>query len=371
MIDMTSPVSASIVPVLELDRDSVRPLHQQLWEHYRQLIQMGHLPVGSRLPTEMVLMERHQVSRGTVRQAMRSLSEAGLIRRETKNGTVVSTPPQKTVSAGRIIGVVFPETRDAFCLDIMKGVQVACRDRGYHVAFGYSHHSSELERAEVMQMRDARFGGVLVLPHDNATLFSELWRSGYPFVCVDQAFEDVPCDFVGVDNVGASFGATEHLIRLGHRRIAFLHQNLELPQAPSTVRDRHRGYRNALAAYGVPVEPAWTVAVDQDSSYVDFLRRVERPSAVVAVNDNTALRLRDVAIRSSMSVPGDLAIVGFDDIPMASGVSLTTVIQPSIEIGLQAAHILIDRIEKKVSSPQQLILPTQLVARQSCGSARE
>ena len=368
---MTSPVSASIVPDLELDRDSARPLHQQLWEHYRQLIEVGHLPVGSRLPTEMILMERHRVSRGTVRQAMRSLSEAGLIRRETKNGTIVSTPPQPATMTSRIIGVVFPETRDAFCLDIMKGVQAACRERGYHVAFGYSRHSSELERAEVMRMRDARFGGVLVLPHDNATLFSELWRDGYPFVCVDQAFENVPCDFVGVDNVSASSGATEHLIRLGHRRISFLHQNAELAQAPSTVRDRHRGYCNALAANGVPFKPSWTVAVDQDSSYMDFLMQVERPSAVVAVNDNTALKLRDVAIRSGVSVPGDLAIVGFDDIPMASGVSLTTVIQPSIEIGLQAAHILIDRIEKKVSSPQQLILPTQLVVRQSCGSAQE
>ncbi len=358
-----------ILPALELDRESARPLHQQLWEHYRQLIEVGHLPVGSRLPTEMTLMERHQVSRGTVRQAMRSLSEAGLIRRETKNGTVVSTPPKPATMASRIIGVVFPETRDAFCLDIMKGVQAACRERGYHTAFGYSHHSSGLERAEVTQMRDARFGGVLVLPHDNATLFSELWRDGYPFVCVDQAFEDLPCDFVGVDNVGASSGATEHLLRLGHRRIAFLHQNRDLTQAPSTVRDRHLGYRNALAAGGVPFEPSWTVAVDQDSSYRDFLTQAERPGAVVAVNDNTALKLRDVAIRSGLSVPGDLAIVGFDDIPMAAGVSLTTVLQPSFEIGLQAAHILIDRIEKKVASPRRVILPTQLVVRGSCGSA--
>lgn len=363
------PASAATIPVLELDRDSTRPLHQQLWEHYRQLIEVGHLPVGSRLPTELILVQRHRVSRGTVRQAMRSLSEAGLIRRETKNGTVVSTPPQKVATTSRIIGLVFPETRDAFCLDIMKGVQAACLERGYHVAFGYSHHSSEVERAEIKRMRDARFGGVLVLPHDNATLFRELWRDGYPFVCVDQIFKNVPCDFVGVDNVSASSGATEHLLRLGHRRIAFLHQNAELAQAPSTVRDRHRGYCSALAASGVPFAPSWTVAVDQDSSYMDFLIQPERPCAVVAVNDNTALKLRDIAIRSGISVPGDLAIVGFDNIPMASGVSLTTVMQPSIEIGLQAAHILIDRIEKKVSSPQQLILPTQLVVRQSCGSA--
>lgn len=358
-------------PEFELDRSSATPLHQQLFGYFQQLIETGQLSPGSRIPPELELGEVYGISRGTVRQAMRGLSEAGLIRRETKNGTVVSAPPQATaIRTERIIGVVFPETRDAFCLDVMKGVQAACRERDYHAAFGYSHHSSEVERAEVMRMRAARFGGVLVLPHDNAALFAELQRDGYPFVCVDQAFEEVPSDFVGVDNVGASFGATEHLIGLGHRRIAFVHQNSELAHAPSTVRDRYAGYRSALTAYGLPFELPWVVAVDQDSSYLDFLVRPERPGAVVAVNDHTALKVRDMALRSGLSVPEDLAIVGFDGIPLAAGVSLTTVIQPSIEIGLRAAQLLIDRIEKKVSLPQRLILPTQLVVRGSCGGAR-
>lgn len=367
---MTSPVSAPTVPTLEFDRDS-GPLHRQLWEHYRYLIEAGHLPVGSKLPTEMMLMAKHQVSRGTVRQAMRSLSEAGLIRRETKNGTFVSAPSQPSPTpTSRIIGVVFPETRDAFCLDIMKGIQAACRERGYHVAFGYSHHSSELERDEIMRMRDARFGGVLVLPHGNAALFEELSKNNYPFVCIDQVFGNVPCDFVGVDNIGASFGATEHLIHLGHRRISFAHQNLEWAHAPSTVRDRYRGYRNALAAFSLPFEPSWVITVEQGASYRDFLARVDRPSAVVAVTDNTALKLRDTALRLGLQLPGDLAIVGFDDVPMAASVNLTTVEQPSVEIGLRATQILIDRIERGQSLPQQVILPTHLIVRQSCGSVR-
>lgn len=365
---MTATLSTVTTSGFELDRSSATPLHRQLFGYLIQLIETGQLPPGSRLPPEIELSEVYGVSRGTVRQAMRGLSDAGLIHRKTKNGTVVRMQAQSVKATERIIGVIFPETHDAFCLNIMKGVQAACRGRAYHVAFGYSHHSSELERDEVKRMRDARFGGVLVLPHDNAEFFEKLLRSNYPFVCIDQTFENAPCDFVGVDNVDASFGATEHLIGLGHRRIFFAHQNIDLTHAPSTVRDRYRGYRNALAASGLQFEPSWVIA--STPSYVDFLKQLDRPGAVVAVNDNTALELIDIALRSGLQVPGDLAIVGFDDVPLAASLDLTTVRQPSVEIGLRAAQILIDHIEKKQSLTQQVILPTQLVVRKSCGSTR-
>ncbi len=367
---MSATLSTVTTSSFELDRSSATPLHRQLFGYLIHLIETGQLPPGSRLPPEIELSEVYGVSRGTVRQAMRGLSDAGLIHRETKNGTVVRMQSQSASHTARIIGVVFPEMHDAFCLNIMKGVQAACRERGYHVAFGYSHHSSELERDEITRMRDARFRGVLVLPHDNAELFEELLQSNYPFVCIDQTFENAPCDFVGVDNVDASFGATEHLIHLGQRRIFFAHQNPDLAHAPSTVRDRYQGYRNALAASSLPFEPSWVIAAKQDSRYVDFLTQLDRPGAVIAVNDNTALELIDIALRSGLQVPSDLAIVGFDDVPLAASLDLTTVRQPSVEIGLRAAQILIDRIEKKQSLPQQVILPTQLVVRQSCGSIR-
>lgn len=366
---MTSPAHPLPPLPLELDRSSGRPLHQQLFEHYRQLIEGGKFPVGSRLPTEMALTDAHRVSRGTVRQAMRSLSDAGLIHRETKNGTVVSAPPPSArVQAERIIGVVFPETHDAFCLDIMKGVQAACRERGYHAAFGYSRHSSVLERAEVMRMKQAGFGGVLVLPHDDPALFSELSAASYPFVYIDQRVGAVPADFVGIDNVGSSLGATDHLLRLGYRAVAFVHQNADLSQAPSTVRDRYRGYRAALTAYGVPFQPSWLIAAEHDTHYAEFLLQAELPRAVVAANDHTALKLLDAAFKLGLSVPEELAVVGFDDIPQAVGMALTTVVQPSAEIGLRAAQLLIDRLEGAASPTQQLILPTQLVVRQSCGA---
>lgn len=350
-----------------VDRSSGKPLHQQLYEHYRRCIERGDLPVGSRLPTELTLMELHQVSRGTVREALRSLSEAGLIRRTTRTGTVVRTPPQPPVATQRIIGVVFPQTRDAFCLDIMKGVQAACRERGYHAAFGYSHFSSVLERAEVSRMREAGFGGVVVLPHDDPSLFQELLASAYPFVYVDQMLEAAPSDFVGVDNVGASFSATEHLIRLGHRRIGFIHQSVSLEQAPSTVRDRYRGYREALMAHRLPFETPWLVGTEQGGDPAAFLAVTSQVEAVVAANDHTALKLLDVTAKAGVNVPEKLAVVGFDDIPLAAEFALTTVVQPSTEIGLHAAHLLIDRIEGNGAPQRRVILPTRLEVRTTCG----
>ncbi len=352
-------------PDLELSRSDKRPLHQQLLEHYQGLIERGVLLAGSRLPTEMALMAQHGVSRGTVRQALRGLSDAGLVRRETKNGTVVIDAPQKPL--GEIVGVVFPETRDAFCLDIMKGVQAACQEYGAHAAFGYSHHSSALERAEVMRMQGAGFGGVLVLPHDDPALFKELAAAGYPFVYLDQALAGAPGDFVGIDNVAAGFGATEHLLELGYGSVAFIHQNAELAHAPSTVRERYQGYRDALV-HRLPVDPAWLIAATTEKDYAAFVKGLSRPRAAVCTNDATAVKLLEAAAAAGVRVPQDLAVVGFDNIPLAEAFSLTTVAQPSQEIGAQAARLLLGRIAGDVSPPQRRLLPTRLVVRGSCSS---
>lgn len=354
-------------PDLELSRSDKRPLHRQLLEHYQGLIEQGVLATGSRLPTEMALMARYGVSRGTVRQALRGLSDAGLVRRETKNGTVVTAGPKQR-SLGQIVGVVFPETRDAFCLDIMKGVQAACQERGAHAAFGYSHHSSAVERAEVTRMQGAGFGGVLVLPHDDPALFRELAAAGYPFVYLDQALAGAPGDFVGVDNVAASFGVTEHLLGLGYGSVAFVYQNAELAHVPSTVRERYQGYRDALASRGLPFDPTWLVAATTVQDYAAFVGRSSRPEAAVCANDATAVKLLEVAAAAGVRVPQDLAVVGFDNIPLAEAFSLTTVSQPSREIGAQAAQLLIGRIAGDTSPPQRLLLPTRLVVRGSCGA---
>lgn len=351
---------------LELDRSSGTPLHSQLFEHYRRLIEAGTLPVGGRLPTEMALMDLHGLSRGTVRQALKSLSDAGLVRREPKNGTVVSPPrAAHRPAAPCIIGVIFPEARDAFCMDIMKGVQAACRKRGFHAAFGYSHEDSAVERAEVVRMRRAGFGGVLVLPHDDPALFAELAADGYPFVYLDQRAA-VPGDFVGVDNVSASFGATAHLLGRGFGRVAFLHKNHDLNTAPSTVQDRFRGYRGALAAHGRAFDPAWVLSTAASPGYLETLRQNVR--AVVAVNDFTALELIKDAAEAGLRVPADLAVVGFDDLPQAAGFSLTTVAQPSFEIGRRAAELLIARLAGDAGPAQRVLLPTRLVVRGSSGT---
>ena len=96
--------------------------------------------------------------------------------------------------------------------------------------------------------------------------------------------------------------------------------------------------------------------------------RLERPQAVVCTNDATAVRLLEAASKAGVRVPQDLAVVGFDDIPLAEVFSLTTVAQPSQEIGAQAAQLLIDRIQGDSSPPQRLHLPTRLIVRGSCGS---
>lgn len=169
-----------------------------------------------------------------------------------------------------------------------------------------------------------------------------------------------------MDNAQASFGATEHLLGLGYEAVAFVHQNAALGAAPSSVRERLRGYREALEVYGRPFNPAWLVSMKAGPGYLEQLRGVR---AAVAVNDLTALELLEDAARAGVRIPEDLAVVGFDDLPQASGFALTTVAQPGFEIGRRAAERLIDRLGGDSSPVRQILLPTRLVVRRSSGAA--
>ena len=133
------------------------------------------------------------------------------------------------------------------------------------------------------------------------------------------------------------------------------------------MQDRFRGYREALAAHGRAFDPARVLSRIAEPDYLGCLR--DNVRAVVAVNDFTALELLQDAAGAGVRVPGDLAVVGFDDLPQAAGFSLTTVAQPSFEIGRRAAELLIGRLAGEADPFQRVLLPTRLVVRGSSGES--
>ncbi len=369
----------------QLDKNRGVVLYRQLANVLRQHFIESKLSIGARIPTEFELSRTFGVSRGTVRQALGLLQKEGLIDRVPGLGTFLSaqeTSPAPSPSQRRI-GLVIPYAQDQLSLNILIGAESVAKRRGYQLVFNHTNENLEQEREDVTRMRRDQVAGVILFPISNQEEDEMVWQlheDRFPFVLVDRYFPGLNCCYVVSDNTGGAYRATEHLIILGYSQIAFLyHANADF--RTTSVRDRYLGYRKALEEYNIEFDERWAVQInDQEfiaradgkqDPYYDFLTRPDRPRAVFAVNDNTAIDLLTSATRLGISVPGDLAIVGFDNLRMASQVPipLTTINVHRTQIGEAAANLLIDRIEGTTLADQvHIVLPTELIVRESCGA---
>jgi len=235
---------------------------------------------------------------------------------------------------------------------LLEGVYEAAADAGYNILF-FTEQWIDRERSAPM-FRDRRTDGVLLLSVlRTMDAVSCLVEMGTPLVVVsaDSGVPGVPS--VDVDNVQGARLATEHLIGLGHRRIAHLGGNVEHPH----VVERRESFLDTMLSAGLSVRPEYL----PDGSYhretaVELAQRLltlaEPPTAVFAGNDTLAYSVIDVAAALGLRVPQDLSVIGFDDLPASALTNppLTTIRQPLREIGATAANMLITQIQHAVSS---------------------
>jgi LacI family transcriptional regulator len=205
-------------------------------------------------------------------------------------------------------------------------------------------------------------------------------RRDVPFVQLIRSTDDVPADVVVSDNVDGARQAARILLDAGHRRIGMISG----PENTSTARDRARGFREALAAAGCPLEDRLvrSGSYSHQSGHQrarELLALDPPPTAIFCGNDVIAFGALDAAGRLGVAVPGDLSLVGFDDIPMAEwyAFDLTTVRQPFVDMAHTAARMLVERIDRgrrnaAVSPlpPRREIFPVNVVHRATVGAAR-
>jgi DNA-binding LacI/PurR family transcriptional regulator len=263
-------------------------------------------------------------------------------------------------------------------MGILRGVEQAARSRGYQLSFTYVEENAQEFAQSIVRLR-TNASGLVIFPLSNEShndAVAQLQHDKFPFVLVDRHISGLDCDYVTSDNLGGGYRATEHLLILGHTRIGFVYSPVgEL--FTTTVRDRCEGYRKALREYNLPYDEALIYKVSSHQkygasvmTYDDLIASPNRPSAFFASNDAIALAILRAAQRCSLSVPGDIALVGFDDLSFAAhlDVPLTTVAQQHTEMGMHAGTLLINRIERQLSDALRHIeLPTNLIIRQSCG----
>jgi DNA-binding LacI/PurR family transcriptional regulator len=351
-------------------------LYAHLLTELRQRILDGRLPEGSRLPSEAELSDTYDVSRGTVRQALGILTNEGFIERIKGSGSYVRPRNGEVSSAhaplSKQIGLVLSHSSDQLNMEILIGVEKGAKGRGYRVIFSYAEENADQQRRDIQHLIADAVDGLIVFPvgkdaaHEG---IAQLKADSIPYVLVDRYFPDLDSDYVTADNYDGGYRATEHLLILGYRRIAFVYA----PSSSLTVtsiRDRWAGYRAALEHYGLSYDERLVYQSPVKRQYEDYFLKESLPEAIFAVNDLEALAILKTAQRYGLRIPDDIAVVGFDDLSFAAHLNpaLTTIAQMRMELGLRAVNILIDRIEGASDPFRHIELPTRLVVRDSCGA---
>lgn len=279
----------------------------------------------------------------------------------------------------RTVGVMLSYLTSPFQVAVLRGIEKALSAAGFDLVI-YSL-DSQTRRDVLLESlsRGGRTDGLIVVSFaPPAHLLRHFQRSHIPIVAVDFYSEAVPS--VYVDNVHGGFLAASHLLAKGHTRIGYVQDYAEDPNGPGGNRpaaDRLRGYKQALAQAGIPFDPA-LVALSEGhtrrcgvAAAAELLDRPEPPTAIFACSDMLALGVLEYARSHGVDVPGQLAVVGFDDIELASFAGLTTVRQPMGQLGRLAAEIMIATLEGTPPEEEHVLLPLELVIRSSSGCQPE
>lgn len=279
------------------------------------------------------------------------------------------TLKQKT---SRVVGVVVSDLDNHFYGGLAAGIEQTLREADYRMVLVGDNSEGAEETAAVRTFIAMRTPGVILTPvGSDATML--LQRRGVPVVEVDRRIATVPCDAVVIDNVRGAREAVEHLLQLGHRRIALLVVDTDWTSDAGRV----AGYREAHDAAGIEIDESLILRFPfhdptAEQRIFDLLERTS-PTAIFAANNILAEQAWRVLRARGLSLPRDISLVGFDDVQWTDMVSpgITTVAQPTIELGRRAAALLIRRIREPKAPAELELLQPQLVVRGSTGPVRD
>ena len=311
-----------------------------------------------------VLNRPERVSLATRERVERAMRDLGFVRNESAR--------QLRMGRSSTVAYVMLDPTNPFFTDVAAGMETAAEAAGLSLFLCNSNQSADRERTYLERLEQQRVLGVLITPVDpEAPILRELAGRGTPVVIVDRALRSATHCTVAVDDVLGGRLAAEHLLDLGHERIAFVGG----PERIGQVRDRRLGAREAVRDAGAGPE-AFTVVATDALSVAEGRGAAERlagmpgrtrPTAAFCANDMLALGLLQRCVGLGMQVPGDLAIVGYDDIDFAgaAAVPLTSVRQPRLLLGSTAAELLIDEASNPLHEHQQVEFIPELIARAS------
>ena len=330
-------------------------------------IRNGELKPGDKVPTEAELMASYDVSRITVQKALTELKDQAVLERFPRTGSFVKGLPATAEFSERTrlsISVVAPfELLQNSTYQYMNGIMRSLDGERDNLSLHNTNYSRVIERRALENTLRDGCDGILYYPGKGdmppMDLIAQIVAAHVPCVLMDKSLPVVNLPCVQTDNYSAGRTVTQYLIKKGHKRVEFL-----LDEYSSSIYERYMGYfsvmqENGLAMPGSHCTSAATLA-EEGITLPDVVRKWvdSGVTAVVCCADNWCVEVRKAAQKLRISVPGKLAIAGFDG---AYPGDITSMAQPYSEIGAKAASILLDMITGGNAPTQQICLPARLI----------
>jgi DNA-binding LacI/PurR family transcriptional regulator len=358
-----------------INHTSKIPLYRQIIDDLKKQISTGQLKPGDQISSNAELARIYDVSLITVKNALSDLIKDGYLYGRAGKGTFVADPGQFiTPPTAGTLGFVLTDFNNPFFTGVLHHIESRVTGFGYRLLVSYASNCLEKEEDQITHFRELGVKGLIIASTEQQNqvpgTIKDLHQSGFPYVMISY-IEDPQIHYVGSDHEQGAFLATEVLIKSGCRKPGFI--NAE--RGNSLGKLRRKGYLNALKVHQCPARPEFefhfaAAREDFKSGYYigqQFIEMPDRPDGIFAFNDHSALGFERAVTEAGFHIPGDVALVGFDDIEfdVPPPVALTTIRQPADEIAQQALLMLNDQIDQRTFVPRVVLQP-QMILRSSC-----
>ena len=328
--------------------------YQNLINYIQEQISDGQLGPGEKVPSENQLSEQFHISRQTVRKAIGTLEEDGLVQRIRGSGTYVSFDRRKNLEQRNSIAVVTTYVDSYIFPRILQGMQNTLFESGFSVQIYFTNNTLDREKSILKDLlkRDDVAGVIMEgtksgLPNPNLDLYRHLMARKIPLLFFNTYYPELEAPHVSLNDAEAAYKAVRYLIDKGHQKIGAI---LKLDDGQG--RQRYLGYLKAMEEAGLTVTDSRMVWIDTDESKQlgycrdRILNRVEECTALLAYNDQIAFQLIRMLTERNIRVPEDVSVISIDDSDLArhSEVPITSLPHPKENLGKKAAETLLQMI---------------------------
>lgn len=348
------------------------PKYIQIKQEILGQIREGALLPGSRIHSISEIMEKFRVSKVTAVRALAELESEGFVRREHGRGTFVTDQDAGVLQmrTSRRVALIVPDMANPFNVEVVGSVEKHLREAGVIVELSCTGYVADTERELFTRiMAGQHVVGMVLISGGVTEMGLRASTPGVPLVVIDHCPDDLMdrCVFINCDHYRGGYEAGAHLAEQGHREIGYVDWVF-------TSRARLQGFTQALGEHrlALPEHRIFPVGAHKQlgHDFIEFVRR-EKLTALFAVNDMLAMQAMQVLRANQFSIPGDISLMGYDDVLAARylEIPLTTVEQHEEQIGRKAAECILQRMDARQSNfrPREILIVPRVVERASTG----